>query len=82
MGVWAGLPGHIGEMVRRGNGNGAHCVPTRDSRAHIRHLGRAAERAIVAHTGPDAADVGLDLGEHGHGGIVAVQPLGGEHMGP
>jgi hypothetical protein len=30
--------------------------------------------------GPDAADIGLDLGQHGHGGIVAVQPLGGKDM--
>jgi hypothetical protein len=39
-----------------------------------------AERAIVAHVNPTSPDIGLALGQHRHGRVVAVQPLGGEDM--
>src|SRR3546814_10454249 len=40
----------------------------------------ATERPVVAHVGPYPGDIGLALGEHRHGGVVAVKPLSGEHM--
>ena len=40
-----------------------------------------AERPVVAHVGPEAGDVGLAPGQDRHGGVVAVQPLGGHDMG-
>ncbi len=40
-----------------------------------------AERSIVANIGPQPPDIGLGLRQHRHGGIVAVEPLGGENMG-
>ena len=40
-----------------------------------------AERSVVADIGPEPAGDRLALGEHRHGRVVAVQPLGGEHMG-
>ena len=39
-----------------------------------------AKGPVVADIGPDPAGDGLALGQHGHGGVVAVQPLGGPHM--
>ena len=42
--------------------------------------GRPAERSVIADIGPDASCVGLHLGQHRHGGIVAVKPLGGKHV--
>jgi site-specific DNA recombinase len=35
---------------------------------------------IVADIGPDPASDGLTLGQHGNGGVVAMQPLGSLHM--
>ena len=40
----------------------------------------AAEGAVVADVDPEPAGVGLALGQHRHRGVVAVQPLGGEHV--
>ena len=48
---------------------------------HRRRRRRAAEGTIVADIDPTSPDVGLSLGEHRHGGVVAVQALGGEDMG-
>ena len=38
------------------------------------------EGAVVAHIGPTSRDVGLSLGQHRHGRVVAMHPLGGEDM--
>ena len=38
------------------------------------------ERAIIADIGPQPPDVGLGLRQDRHGGVVAVEALGGEHM--
>ena len=48
---------------------------------HRRRRRGAAEGAVVAHIGPTSPNIGLSLGEHGHGGVVAMQPRGGEDMG-
>jgi hypothetical protein len=40
----------------------------------------AAERAIVADIGPDVAGDSLALGQDWHGSVVAMEPLGGQHM--
>ena len=40
----------------------------------------AGERPVVADIGPEPAGDGLALGQHRHRRVVAVQPLGGEHM--
>ena len=42
--------------------------------------GAAAEGAVVADVDPEPAGVGLALRQHRHRGVVAVQPLGGEHV--
>ena len=48
---------------------------------HRRRPGLAlAERPVVADIGPEPAGDGLALGQHRHGRVVAVQPLGGEDM--
>ena len=39
------------------------------------------ERAVVAHVHPQSGDIGLALGHDRHGGVVAVQPLGGKDVG-
>ena len=39
-----------------------------------------AERPVVADVGPDAARDRLALGQDRHRGVIAVQPLGGQHM--
>ena len=41
----------------------------------------AGEGAVVADIDPEPAGVGLALGQHRHRGVVAVQPLGRQHMG-
>ena len=41
---------------------------------------RATEQPVIVDIGPDAADVGLDLGEHRHRSIVTVQPVSCEDM--
>ena len=38
------------------------------------------KRPVVAHIGPEPAGDGLAFGQHGDGGAVAAQPLGGEHV--
>ena len=48
---------------------------------HRRRRRRPGERPIVAHIDPTSPDVGLALGQDRHGGVVAVQALGGKHMG-
>ncbi len=35
---------------------------------------------MVADIGPDAAGIGLALGQDRHGSIVTVHPLGTQHM--
>lgn len=40
-----------------------------------------AERGVVAHIGPQSADIGLALGQDRDGRIIAVQALGGKDMG-
>ena len=40
----------------------------------------AAKRPVVAHIGPDVPCDGLALGQDRHRGVVAVQPLGGQHV--
>ena len=47
---------------------------------HRRRPASPAERAVVADIGPEPAGDRLALGQHRHGGVVAVQPLGSEHM--
>ncbi len=42
---------------------------------------RSAKGPVVTDIGPDPASDGLAPGQHGDGGVVAVQPLGGEHVG-
>ena len=39
-----------------------------------------AERSIVADIGPTSPGIGLALGQHRHGRVVAMQPLAGEDM--
>ncbi len=49
----------------------------------VKHRGRrrrSAERAVITHIDPRAGDVGLAAGQHRHGGIIAMQPRGGEDM--
>ena len=41
----------------------------------------AGERPVVADVHPQPGDVGLELGHDRHGGVIAVQPFGGQHMG-
>ena len=41
---------------------------------------RAGERPVVPDIGPQPADDGLVLGQHRHGGVVAMQALGGKHV--
>ena len=48
---------------------------------HRRRRRRTAEGTVVADVGPTSPNIGLSLGEHGHGGVVAMQSLGGEDMG-
>ena len=48
---------------------------------HRRRGCRPAEGPVVADIGPDPAGDRLAPGQHGDGGVVAVQPLGGEHVG-
>ena len=48
---------------------------------HRRRRRRAAERAVVPHIDPASADIGLALGQHRHGGVVAMQALGCHDMG-
>ncbi len=40
----------------------------------------AAKRTIVTHIGPQPAGPGLSLGQHRHGGVIAMDPLGREHV--
>ncbi len=40
----------------------------------------AAERPVVTHIGPQPPGPGLHLGQHRHGGVIAMDPLGGEHV--
>ena len=42
--------------------------------------GRPAERSIIAYIGPDPPGIGLHLGQHGHGGVVAMKPGGGKDV--
>ena len=39
-----------------------------------------AKRAVIAHVGPDMPLDRLPLGQDWNGGVVAVQPLGGQNM--
>ena len=48
---------------------------------HRRRRRRAGEGPVVAHIGPEPAGDGLAPGQHRHGGVVAMQALGGEDMG-
>ena len=48
---------------------------------HRRRWCPAAERPVVAYIGPTSAGDGLALGQHRHRRVVAVQTLGGQHMG-
>ena len=48
---------------------------------HRRRRRPPAERPVVAHIGPTSPGVGLALGQHRHGGVVAMQALGGQDMG-
>ncbi len=48
---------------------------------HSRRWRWSAERAVIAHIGPTPAGVGLTPGQHRHGGVIAMQPLGAQHMG-
>ncbi len=42
--------------------------------------GRPAERSIISDVGPDAPGIGLYLGQHRHGGVVAVEPFRGKDV--
>ena len=48
---------------------------------HRRRIGPA-ERPVVPDIAPQAADLRPLLGQHRHRGVVAVQPLGREDVGP
>ena len=48
---------------------------------HSRRRRVAAEGPVVAGIDPTSTGVGLALGEHRHGRVVAVQALGGQDMG-
>ena len=48
---------------------------------HGRGRCSAAEGPVVAHIDPCPAGMGLALGQNRHRRVVAVQPLGGQHMG-
>ena len=48
---------------------------------HRRRRVAPAERPVVAHIDPGPTGRGLALGQHRHGGVVAVHALAGEHMG-
>ncbi len=48
---------------------------------HRRRRRRPGERPVIADIGPTSTGVALALGQDRHGGVVAMQPLGGEHMG-
>ena len=65
----------VGEMITR-----VFAPPVARVMEHRRRRGRTAERSVVADIGPDAADIGPNLGEHGHRGIVAVEALDGKDM--
>ena len=45
-----------------------------------RGRGRSGERAVVAHVGPQSTDGSLAPSQHGHGGIITVQPLCRQHV--
>src|SRR5205085_5874005 len=47
---------------------------------HRRRRVRPADRTIVAYINPTSPDIGLALGKHRHGGVVAVQSLGCEDV--
>ena len=47
---------------------------------HRRRRRRSGKRPIVAHIDPTSPGVGLALGQHRHGCVVAVQPFGGEDV--
>lgn len=49
---------------------------------HGRRRIGTAERAVVAHTGPESAGPGPALGQDRHRGVVRVDALGSEDMGP
>lgn len=38
------------------------------------------ERPVIPDIGPDASGVGLAFGEDRHGGVIAMQTLGGQYM--
>lgn len=40
----------------------------------------AGERPIVAYIDPEPGDIGLALRHDRHGGVIAVQPFGGQHV--
>ena len=42
---------------------------------------RTAERPVIAHVGPKPARDGLAAGQHRHGGVVAMDPRGTQHVG-
>ena len=59
-------------------GMDAHSVRRIEEHGGWRRL--AAERTVVADVGPNPAGAGLRLRQYRHGGVVAMNALGGEDM--
>jgi hypothetical protein len=76
IGVGLENPGIFGEMLLR-----MRAGPIRRVEEHCSRWIGAGKRPVVANIGPQSPQAGLHLGQHRHGGVVAMDPLGGEHVG-
>jgi hypothetical protein len=47
---------------------------------HRRGRISAVEGTVVSHVGSNTSGVTVALGQHRHGGVAAMDPLGGKHM--